>query len=107
MDNQSANCFLTLPIGDEILEVEIPGDDVPPQGALEDGGPSSGGCLAQGILGLGEDDEVLLEVGAGEDHKVILERIWKKIINVLCDQIISGSAFAKVSQKFRQGTTRV
>ena len=72
MENLSANCLLTLPIGDKILEVEIPGDDVPPQGALEDGGPSSGGCLAQGILGLGQD-EVLLEVGAGEDHKVILE----------------------------------
>ena len=102
MENQSANCFLTLPIGDKILEVEIPSDDVSPQGALEDEGPS-GGCLAQGILG---QDEVLLEVGAGEDQKVILERIWKKIINVLCDQIISGSAFAKVSQKFKQGTTR-
>ena len=79
MENQSANCFLTLPIGDKILEVEIPGDDVSPQGANEDGGPS-GGCLAQGVLGLGED-EVLLEVGAGEDQKVILERIKHEIIS--------------------------
>ena len=77
MENQSANCLLTLPIGDTIFDVEIPGDDVPPQGALEDEGPS-GGCLAQEILGLGVDD-VLLEVGAGEDQKVILERIGKKI----------------------------
>ena len=98
MENLSANCLLTLPIGDTILEVEILGDDVPPQGAHEDGGPS-GGCLDQGVLGLGED-EVLLEVGAGEDQKVILERIW------ICDQIICGSAFAKVCQKFKQGTTR-
>ena len=80
MENQSPNCFLTLLIGDKILELEIPGEDVPPQGAHEDGGPS-GGCLDQGVLGLGED-EVLPEVGAGEDQKVILERIWKKIINV-------------------------
>ena len=69
-----------LPIGNKVLEVEIPGDDVPPQGALEDGGPSSGGCLAQGILGLGQD-KVLLEVGAGEDQKVILERIKHEIIS--------------------------
>ena len=40
-----------------------------------------GCCLDQGVLGLGVD-EVLLEVGAGLDQKVILERIWKKIINV-------------------------
>ena len=79
MENQSANCLLTLPIGDTILEVEIPGDDVPPQGALEDEGPS-GGCLAQEILGLGVD-EVLLEVGAGEDQKVILETIKHEIIS--------------------------
>ena len=56
MENQSANCFLTLPIGDKILEVEIPGDVVPPQGAHEDGGPS-GGCLDQGVLGLGDMEE--------------------------------------------------
>ena len=35
--NQQIAYLLTLPIGDKILEVEIPGDDVPPQGALEDG----------------------------------------------------------------------
>ena len=35
-ENQSPNCSLTLLIGDEILELEIPGDDVPPQGALEE-----------------------------------------------------------------------
>ena len=64
-----------LPIGNKVLEVEIPGDDVPPQGAHEDG-PLGWGCLAQGVLGLGVD-EVLPEVGAGEDHKVILERIRK------------------------------
>ena len=80
MENLSANCLLTLPIGDKILEVEIPGDDVPPQGAHEDG-PLGWGCLHQGVLGLGVD-EVLREVRVGEDQKAILERIWKKIINV-------------------------
>ena len=80
MENQSPNCFLTLLIGDKILELEIPGEDVPPQGAHEDGGPS-GGCLDQGVLGLGED-EVLPEVGAGEDHKVILERMRKITIDL-------------------------
>ena len=44
-----SNCFLTLPIGDKILEVEIPGDDVPPQGAVEDG-PLGSGSLDQGNL---------------------------------------------------------
>ena len=39
-----------------------------------------GGCLDQGVLGLGVD-EVLLEVGAGEDQKVILERIKHEIIS--------------------------
>ena len=71
---------ITLPIGDKILEVEVPGDDVHPQGAHEDG-PLGWGCLDQGVLGLGED-EVLFEVGAGEDPKVILERIWKKTIDL-------------------------
>ena len=80
MEKQSANWLFTMPIGDKILEVEIPGDDVPPQGAHEDGGPS-GGCLDQGVLGLGED-EVLPEVGAGEDHKVILERMKKVTIDL-------------------------
>ena len=79
MENQSPNCFLTLLIGDKILELEIPGDDVPPQGAHEDG-PLGWGCLAEGVLGLGVD-EVLLEVGAGEDQKVILERIKHDIIS--------------------------
>ena len=82
MENQSAYCSLTLPIGDEILEVEIPGDDVPPQGALEERGLRGGGLdqgvLDEHVLGLGEDED-LLEVGAGEDQKVILERIGKKI----------------------------
>ena len=32
-------------------------------------------------MGLGVDKD-LLEVGAGEDQKVILERIWKKIIDL-------------------------
>ena len=49
MENQSANCLLTLPIGDKILEVEIPGDDAPPQEALEDGA-LGWGCLDQGNL---------------------------------------------------------
>ena len=39
-----------------------------------------GCCLDQGVLGLGVD-EVLLEVGAGEDQKVILERIKHEIIS--------------------------
>ena len=70
---------ITLPIGDKILEVEIPGDDVHPQEALEEG-PLGWVCLDQGVLGLGVD-EVLLEVGAGEDQKVILERIKHEIIS--------------------------
>ena len=49
MENLSANCLLTLPIGDKILEVEIPGDDAPPQEALEDGA-LGWGCLDQGNL---------------------------------------------------------
>ena len=48
MENQSANCLFTYP-AHWILEVEIPGDDVPTQGAHEDGGPSGGG-LDQGNL---------------------------------------------------------
>ena len=51
MENQSANCFLTLPIGDKILELEIPGDDVPPQEALEDEG-LVGVALIRGYLDL-------------------------------------------------------
>ena len=49
MENLSANCLLTLPIGDKILEVEVPGDDVHPQEALEDG-PLGWVCLDQGNL---------------------------------------------------------
>ena len=53
MENLSANCLLTLPIGDKILEVEVPGDDVSPQGATEgDLGGVGGVALIRGYLDL-------------------------------------------------------
>ena len=93
-----------MPIGDKILEVEIPGDDVPPQEALEDEG-LVGVALIRGYLDL-EWMRFCLRWELVKITRSSWKEYGRKSEIYIWDQLVCGSAQGKFCQCYRHGTTR-